>query len=126
SRSAGSRQYLPPGWLGKNAAASERSPTGRWRNAADCRAPRLPPRPARLRSSALPPLPRAVAVQLGQVLQLVANLQLQAARHGLVVATRLQRLGEIVLAGGIGVRLVVGIAVFLAVTQLLHQPCRRV
>ena len=53
--------------------------------------------------------------------QFLADLQLQASRHGLVILARLKLFREVILTGGIGIGLVVGVAVFFAVAQLLHQ-----
>ena len=58
--------------------------------------------------------------------EFVANLQFQATGHGLVILARFELLGKVVLASCVGIGLVVGIAVFLTVTQLLHQPGRRI
>src|SRR5690606_40733812 len=103
----------------RNAGESGCSPSCRWRSAAGCRACHRGRWQGPARSWLAPPSWTG-GVQAGQVGQLVANLQFQAARYRLVVAARLQFLGEVVLAGGVGIRLVVGIAVFLAVAQLLH------
>ncbi|MNH45687.1 hypothetical protein D3C79_1081980 [compost metagenome] len=55
------------------------------------------------------------------MLELLADLQLQATRYRLVVVTRFKVVGEIVFAGGVGIRFVMGVTVFVAITQLLHQ-----
>ncbi len=61
-----------------------------------------------------------------QVVELLADLLLKAAIGGLIVLLASQLRREVLLAGGIGARLVVGIAILSAVTQLAHQPGRRV
>src|SRR5690606_27683106 len=65
-------------------------------------------------------------IQLPQPRQAVADLDLQATLARLVVTAGLHALGEIILAGGIGVGFIVGIAVGLAVAELFHQPGRGV
>ena len=51
---------------------------------------------------------------------------LEPARHRLVVARRLHAVGKVLLARGVGIGLVVRVAVALAVAERLHEPGRRI
>mmetsp|Transcript_121880 Transcript_121880/g.339758 ORF Transcript_121880/g.339758 Transcript_121880/m.339758 type:complete len:468 (+) Transcript_121880:133-1536(+) len=80
---------------------------------------------ARPSNSALSASSRFI-VQPAQLGQLVGNLQLQAARHGRVPALACEPVGQVLLAGRVSIRLVMRVAVGMAVAQLLHQPGRRI
>ncbi len=58
--------------------------------------------------------------------ELLADLALQSTRRRLVEARHLEVVGHVGLTGGIGFRLVVGVAILPAVAQLLHELGRRV
>ena len=60
-------------------------------------------------------------VQRFEPRQLLADFDFQPARDGLVEIRFVQAVGHIAFAGGVGVRFVVGVAVFASVAQFLHQ-----
>lgn len=55
------------------------------------------------------------------MIELFADLQFQAARHRLVERDWVEFFREIIFAGGVGIRFIVGVAVFVAIAQLFHQ-----
>ena len=71
-------------------------------------------------------LAAALAVPSAAPRQRLADLDLEAARRRRIVAPVRHLVRQIALAGGIGVRLVVRVAIALAVADLLHQPGRRI
>ncbi|MNS24541.1 hypothetical protein D3C72_563900 [compost metagenome] len=60
------------------------------------------------------------------MIEFFADLQFQATGHRLIERDRVEFFREIIFAGGVGIRFVVGITVFVAVAQLFHQFGRRV
>src|SRR5688572_17336390 len=75
-------------------------------------------------SSILPP--EFGELLLSQAGEGLGDFYLESARHGLIVASRRQLVGKIGFTGGDGVRLVMRVAISLAVTESLHQAGGRV
>src|SRR5262245_16145028 len=110
--------------LAATAPGSDRSNLGSSMAANTNDAPIAPGRSlAGCRSSLRVGLLAAFALLLS-ALQRLGDLDFEAARHGPIVLTRGHSFGEVVFAGGIGIRLVVRVTVILAVSQLLHQARR--
>src|SRR5471032_3673507 len=88
-----------------------------------CFAPCLAP----LLASLIPASPFArLAVQFPQIGQFISDFAFQSTWHRLIPARLRHPVREVGFAGRVGVRLVVRVAVFVAVTEFLHQLGRRV
>ena len=61
-----------------------------------------------------------------QARQRLAYLDLQATRDGAVVSPIWHLIGQIALAGRVGLRLVVRVSVALSIAEIGHQPGRRI
>src|SRR5690606_4835084 len=85
------------------------------------RPPRRRLRPVRASTSALPLAPSSPGVLRAQVGELLGHADLQAAWHGMIIRTRRHLVGKIFDTGGKGVRLVVRVTVFAAMSDLLHE-----
>src|SRR5471032_2295130 len=62
-----------------------------------------------------------LAVQFAQIGQFISDFAFQTTWHRLIPARLRHPVGEVGFAGSVGVRLVVRVAVFVAVTEFLHQ-----
>src|SRR5690606_4384347 len=79
------------------------------------------PLPPSTGPSWLAPLTRTLCIQLLQMPQLFGYADFQPALDRLIIVARLDGLGKIILASCIGIGLVVGVAVFLAIAKVFHQ-----